>query len=43
MQNATLRCIKVVFVSEGLTYVHKDAPREKKALTFFRADISFFQ
>ena len=33
---------RAVFVSEGLTFAQKDGPREKKALTFFHADIPFF-
>jgi len=32
---------RAVFVSEGLTFAQKDGPREKKALTFFHADIPF--
>ena len=30
-----------VFALEGLTFAKKEAPREKKALTFFHADIPF--
>ena len=30
-----------IFVSERLTYAQKEAPHEKKALTFFHADIPF--
>ena len=31
-----------IFVSERLVFSQKEAPREKKALTFFHADIPFF-
>ena len=30
-----------IFTSERLTFAKKDAPREKKALIFFHADIPF--
>ena len=30
-----------IFTSERLTFAKKDAPREKKALTFFHGDIPF--
>ena len=30
-----------IFAPEGLTFAKKEAPREKKALTFFHADIPF--
>ena len=31
-----------VFASQRLPFVQKEAPREKKALSFFHADIPFF-
>ena len=32
-----------IFALEGLTFAKKEAPREKKALTFFHADIPFWK
>ena len=39
---AAFRPLKgAILTSERLTFAKKDAPREKKALTFFHADIPF--